>query len=117
MSVFCRKLAVVGLIVVLLASAGGSAFAQAMHAACASRHHSCDQTARISACCCGDEDSSLTAPLSQPPTEPRDPLAAQPACPIGMDAPADRQTLIRVQTSPPRFFLLDLPILFATFLI
>jgi hypothetical protein len=118
MAAFCRKLAVVGLLAVLFASAGGSALAQAVHAACAARHHGCHETVKISSCCCGEDDSSLSeVPPDHPRSEPRAVLSAQPLCPFGVCAPATRNGLSRVQTSPPRFFSIDLPILFVTFLI
>jgi hypothetical protein len=112
------KLAALSLVAAIAGMTGGAVFAQAIHAVCDAKQHDCGKTAKISKCCCGDQDAAQAdaAPV-QSRVEVRADLLATPALPNGVHtAPAPR-VLSPVRTSPPRRCLLDLPTLFATFLI
>jgi hypothetical protein len=111
------KVAALSLVAAFVAMTGGPLFAQAMHPVCVAKQHDCGTTARISKCCCGDQDPTPTESTpGQPRVEVRADISATPAILKLIPTPA-RQALTRVQTSPPRLCLLDLPTLFATFLI
>jgi hypothetical protein len=100
------KVAALSLVAAFVAMTGGPLFAQAMHPVCVAKQHDC-----------GDQDPTPTESTpGQPRVEVRADISATPAILKLIPTPA-RQALTRVQTSPPRLCLLDLPTLFATFLI
>jgi hypothetical protein len=110
------KLAALSVVAAMFAMTA-STFAQANHAVCAAKQHDCGKVATISACCCGDQDAGRS---DSTPVQDRVDLRAEAATPVNL--PAATQVLpalaivLPVQTSPPRLCLLDLPTLFATFL-
>lgn len=112
------KLAALSLVTAIFALTGGAAFAQAVHPYCAAKQHDCGKTAKLSKCCCGDQDASWT---NSAPVEARVEVAADmtavPAPPSLVSVPPAPQWLHPIQTSPPRLGLLDLRTLFVTFLI
>lgn len=112
------KLAALSVVAAIVAMAGGSVFAQAIHPVCVAKQHDCGKTARISKCCCGDQGAPQadSTPV-QSRVELRGDIPTPAALPnVVLVAPAP-QALSPVQTSPPRLCLLDLPTLFVTFLI
>lgn len=112
------KLAALSVVAAIVATTGGSVFAQAIHPVCVAKQHDCGKTAKISKCCCGDQEAAWTdsTPV-QPRVEVRADLLATPALPNVVHIAPAPQALSPVQTSPPRLCLLDLPTLFSTFLI
>lgn len=109
-------LSAIVLIAAVITSTGASALAVQAHPSCATHRHECGKIARITKCC-DDQDAARTdsTPV-QPRVEVRPDLSAAPALPSV--APfAEPQLLRPVQPSPPRLCLLDLPTLYATFLI
>jgi hypothetical protein len=82
------------------------------------KHHDCGTAPTVGSCCCGDAAAEHdVGTLAQPRVEVRGDLSATPAVlQVVHIAPAP-QALNPVRTSPPRLCLLDLPTLFATFLI
>jgi hypothetical protein len=111
------KLAALSVVAAIVAVTGGAVFAQAIHPVCVAKQHDCGKTAKISKCCCGDQDAArIDSTAVEPRVEVRADISATPALPKVIPAPT-RQALTPVQTSPPRLCLLDLTTLFATFLI
>lgn len=109
-------LSAIVLIAAVITSTGASALAVQAHPSCATHRHECGKIARITKCC-DDQDAARTdsTPV-QPRVEVRPDLSAAPALPSV--APfAEPQLRRPVQPSPPRLCLLDLPTLYATFLI
>jgi len=106
------------LVVALVATTSGSAFAQNRHPACEAKQHDCGQGAKISSCCCGDlgtqGDTGTPAPSRTDVTSgvATTSLAAQFEQPIPtVDA------TVAIHALPPRLALLDLTTLFACLLI
>lgn len=111
-------LSAIVLIAAVITATGASAFAGQGHPTCATHQHECGKTAKILKCCFSDEGSAWTdsTPV-EPRVEVRADLSATPALPHVVHIAPAPQALSPVQTSPPRLCLLDLPTLFATFLI
>jgi hypothetical protein len=106
------------LVAAIIAMAGGPLFAEAAHPMCVARQHDCGNTPAFSKCCCGNQDPTRS---ESSPVQPRvDAAGADVSATVvsseTVRTPA-RFAMVRVQTSPPRLCLLDLPTLFATFLI
>jgi hypothetical protein len=112
------KLAATSLVITLIAMTTGSTLAQAIHPVCLANHHGCDKAATIVACCCGDQGSTpgQTTP-AQSRTEVVADLSAVPPLGNNVHVAPTLQPLVAVQTSAPRLCLLDLPTLFAAFLL
>ena len=115
------KSAALSLVVAILALTGGAVFAQAAHPYCVAKQHDCGESAKISSCCCGDQDASWSdsAPV-QSRTELRADTTATPVPPPLVHASVTPPLAIAgrvVSTSPPGLCLLDLSTLFATLLI
>jgi hypothetical protein len=102
----------------VLATAGGQLFAQAIHPVCAAKQHDCGDSARISECCCGDAAAAHdeTTP-AQARIEVQGSLAPAPALLDVFRLVPTPLPLTPVCTSPPNLCQIDLPTLFATFLI
>ena len=112
------KLAALSIVAVMIATTGGSVLVQAIHSVCVARQHDCAETATISSCCCGEQDTTRTdATPVQSRVEVHVGLLATPVLPNVVPIVPAPQGLGRVQTSPPRLCLLDLPTLFSSFLI
>jgi uncharacterized heparinase superfamily protein len=92
--------------------------AQPAHDACATRHHDCNQTARISQCCCGDQG---VVSDQGGPVEARVRVSADASSvPVAFTAGTIRNafhTGVPVHTSPPGRSPADLRTLFASLLI
>jgi len=111
-----RKLSAIALIAAVVTTMGASLIA-AQHEACATKHHACDDTARIAQCCCGHASDASD---QSGPVESRVQLTADPSpLPIALTAGtfADAGTSLQVHTSPPSVCPPDLPTRFATLLI
>jgi hypothetical protein len=102
----------------MLSAVSGSVLAQAAHPVCVAKQHDCSLTARISKCCCGEQDASRSdsTPV-QSRVEVRSDMTAAPALPNIVHVVSAPLSMAPVHTSPPRLCLLDLPTLFVTFLI
>ena len=111
------KLAALSVVAAIVAMAGAPVFAEAGNPVCAARQHDCGKTVKMSRCCCGDQDPTRneSTPV-QPRVEVRIDVSSTPAL-LSAVPLQTRFALVRVQTSPPRLCLLDLPTLFSTFLI
>ncbi len=93
-------------------------FARAAHPICVAKHHDCGQTARMSSCCCGDQDVSRNdSTPGQSRTDVRPDMSVTPALSCAFDFATAPRPASAIQTSPPRLCLLDLPTLFAALLI
>jgi hypothetical protein len=107
------------LVVAIVATTSGSAFAQNRHPACEAKQHECGQTAKISSCCCGD----LGAPRDNgTPAQSRIDVAsgvaaANLAPQFDQPKPATDAAVIAIQSSPPGLAPLDLTTLFVCLLI
>ena len=118
MSFLRIRISTVALVASTLVATGGSGFAQAIHPVCVANHHDCGKTAKISSCCCGDQDASrIDSTPVQDRVEVRADMTETPALPTIVYLVSARPAFSPVQTSPPRLGLLDLPTLFVTFLI
>jgi hypothetical protein len=105
--------------VAILGTTTVQAFAIAGHPTCTAKHHECGQAPTIAKCCCGDEQSS---PSDSTPVQSRVDARADlaPIATVGILAAAPSITPhvpLAIQTSPPHQYLVDLPTLFASFLI
>jgi hypothetical protein len=106
------------LAVAIVATTATPMFAIREHVVCVGQRHDCGTTARISACCCGDQGD----PSGQGgPVEPRIQLGGKPtlATTILITAvpPVLRAISVHPQTSPQRDVPLDLPTILGTLLI
>ena len=113
-----RRLSGLALVVALVATTSGSAFAQNRHPACAAKQHDCGQGAKISSCCCGDlgtpGDTGTPAPSR---TDVTSGVATAPL-PLHFQQPVPPADFaVATPASPPRLALLDLVTLFACLLI
>jgi hypothetical protein len=97
--------------------AGGAVFARAAHPICVAKHHDCGQTARMSSCCCGDQDVSRNDSTPGQSRTVRPDVSVTPALSCAFDFATAPRPASAIQTSPPRLCLLDLPTLFAALLI
>jgi hypothetical protein len=106
------------LVVAIMATATGSAFAQNRHPACEVKQHDCGHAAKISSCCCGDLGAPRDAGTPVPSrTDVASGVSSAPL-PAQIDNPVlHSHASIAVQASPPRLALLDLNTLFACLLI
>jgi hypothetical protein len=106
------------LLAAVITSAGSAALAAQVHPACAAKQHECGKIATISACCYGDQDAARTdsTPVQSRVEVPTD-ICATPALPHVVQIAPAPSVLSPVHTSPPYLCLIDLPTLFATFLI
>jgi hypothetical protein len=114
------KSAALSLATAIVVLSGGAVFAQGDHPYCSARQHACDKAARISACCCGDQDASWTdsAPV-QSRVEARADTTTTPAAPPFARGRSITPVPIapRISPSPPGWCLIDFPTLFASLLI
>src|SRR5262245_6953361 len=114
-----RRLSALALVVAMVATASGSAFAQNRHSACETKHHDCDQPAKITSCCCGDPGTPRdNGTPAQSRTDVASGVAAVPL-PLQFEQPmpATHAAAIAIQSSPPGLALLDLTTLFGCLLI
>jgi len=114
-----RKLSAIALIAAVVTTMGANLIARgAQHEACATKHHECDDTAKIAQCCCGhaSDASDQSGPVESRVelTVDRSPLPI--ALTAGTFADASG-TSLQVHTSPPSVSPPDLPTRFATLLI
>ena len=111
-------LSAIVLVAAVITSAGAAVLAAHVHPACAAHRHECSKSATIAKCCCGDQDAARTdsTPV-QSRVEVRTDMCATPALPHAVQITAAASVLSPVHTSPPYLCLIDLPTLFATFLI
>jgi hypothetical protein len=106
------------LIALLTVTAAAPAAGAAAHALCRAEHHDCGSTPSLKSCCCGEDGGSQDAagPAAVRITIERTTPAA-----AGLFAAPPRPDLHRAAkahaSSPPRAAPVDLPILFAAFLI
>jgi len=111
-------LSAVALVAALLSASGALLAAADRHPVCVAKDHDCGTAPTVGSCCCGDEAADRDdGTLAQPRVEVRVDLAATPEPPHVVHIAPAPQALSPVRTSPPRLCLLDLPTLFATFLI
>ena len=112
------RLSAVALVVAIMATATGSAFAQNRHPACEAKQHDCSQPAKISSCCCGDLGTPGDAGTpAQSRTDVASGVATTPLPPqFEQPLPATDAAVV-IQASPPGLALLDLTTLFACLLI
>jgi len=108
-------------IVLLVAITGATtvpAFAGLTHPVCASRHHDCGDTAKVSECCCGDAQASQTdsTPV-QSRTEFRADLSSMTAVSSAVPVALPPHAVTTVHTSPPHRSHIDLPTFFSSLLI
>lgn len=109
------------LVVALVATTSGSAFAMGRHPACEAKQHDCGQTTKISSCCCGNLETpgdvgtpaQTRADAGSGVATTATPLPPQFEQPV---VHADAAVAI-IHASPPRLALLDLTTLFACLLI
>jgi hypothetical protein len=107
----------VSLVAAILAMTGGPLFAEAPHPMCVIKQHDCGKTPTFSKCCCGTQDPTRNESTpGQSRVEVSADVSVAPSLIQAVPTPT-RLAAVRVQTSPPRLCLLDLPTLFATFLI
>jgi hypothetical protein len=107
-----------GLVFAISAVAGGSVFSQAAHPICVAKHHDCGQIARMSSCCCGDQDVSRNdSTPGQSRTDVRPDMSVTPSFSFAVYFATGPNLASAIQTSPPRLCSLDLPTLFAALLI
>jgi hypothetical protein len=112
------RLSAIAIVASLLAAIGVPLLAEAIHPVCVAAHHDCAKIAKISKCCCADDGATRTdSTPAQPRVEARGDVATSTMPPGAVRFIPATQALIPVRTSPPRLCLLDLPTLFATFLI
>jgi hypothetical protein len=112
------RLSALALVVAIMATATGSAFAQNRHPACEAKQHDCGPSAKIASCCCGDLGAPRDAGTpAQSRTDVASSLATAPVPPQSQDPILQSHASIAVQASPPRLALLDLNTLFACLLI
>jgi hypothetical protein len=113
-----RRLSALALVVALVATTSGAAFAQGRHPACEAKQHECGQTAKISSCCCGDlgtpKDASTPA---QTRADVSSGVATTPLPPPFEQPIAAPDAAVAIHASPHRLALLDLTTLFACLLI
>jgi hypothetical protein len=113
-----RRLSALTLVVALVATTSGSAFAQGRHPGCEAKQHDCGQTAKISSCCCGDPGTPKEAGTpAQTRADVSSGVATTPLPPQFEQPPAVADGAVAIHASPPRLALLDLPTLFACLLI
>jgi hypothetical protein len=112
------RLSALTLVVAIMATVTGSAFARDRHPACEAKQHDCGQLAKIANCCCGDLGAPRDAGTpAQSRTDVASSLATAPVPPQFEDPIPRSHASIAVQASPPRLALLDLNTLFACLLI
>jgi hypothetical protein len=113
-----KQLSSLVLVLAMVATASGTAFARNRHPVCEAQQHDCGQPAKISSCCCGDVGTPRDPGI---PAQPRTDVASAPSTapvpPQFESAVLAAHAEIATQTWPPRLALLDLTTLFACLLI
>jgi len=113
-----KRLSALGLVVAMIATASGLAFAQNHHPVCEATQHDCGQPAKISSCCCGDLGALRdTGTPAQSRVDVVSGISAAPVTAPFVPSVLPARSDIAVQASPPRVALLDLTTLFACLLI
>jgi hypothetical protein len=112
------RLSALSLVVAIMATTAGSAFAQNRHPACEVRQQDCGHSAKIASCCWGDPGAPRDAGTpAQSRTDVASSLPTAPVPPQFQDPIPQSHASMAVHASTPRLALLDLNTLFACLLI
>jgi hypothetical protein len=111
-------LSVFALLLAMTATATVPSFAAPSHPICATKQHDCGRATTITNCCCGDKPASqVQSTPVETRVEVRADLSPVPAIMQAVLVATSSNSPIRIHTSPPHRYLVDLPTLFSTLLI